>query len=332
MKKAIKTGLLTIAILILASYGVRAETPTHLDNFKVKYTCAACHSGHGKRGTSMLRDDVPVLCYDCHGPSGYAYYDASTQVYFDFQKRYRHPVEETARYHRQSEILPEMNVMVERHVSCLDCHNPHTSTANEPTRGVPGESFNQFRQRPAEGVNDVCFKCHSDNINRPSTSPDVKEEFSTSNPSFHPVLGVSRGRSVSILPELRGKTIDCTDCHSPHGSDNENMLRYNYNESEGPETVFSYDLCYKCHRRESILGDQGFSQHRRHIVFENASCRACHIAHGSRENQRLIGFDPALVTPDSEGILLYERTDSESRCFLRCHNTDHRGDKVQRYE
>ncbi len=329
MKKAIKTVLLTIAAFIMASSGIRAETPTHLNGFKVKFTCAACHSGHGKRGTPMLREDVPDLCYECHGPSGYAYFNTSNEVYYEFLKRYRHPVEETGRYHRQTEILPERERLVERHVSCLDCHNPHVSTPSEPNAGVPGESLNRIRQKPAENINDICFKCHSDNLNRPPSSLDVKEEFDTLNPSYHPVLGVSRGRSVSVLPELKGKTIGCTDCHTPHGSDYEDMLRYNYNRSDGPETAFSYALCYQCHKRDNILGDRGFSQHRRHIVFENASCRACHIAHGSSENARLIGFDPAIVTPNSQGMLLYERIGGESRCFLRCHDTDHRGDKIQ---
>ncbi|RMG05114.1 MAG: hypothetical protein D6726_01955 [Nitrospirae bacterium] len=318
--------------LIFAFPNVRvfALTPTHLDGFKVKFTCAACHSGHGKRGTPMLRKTVPALCYDCHGPEGYAYFSTSNDVYYDFQKRYRHPVEETARYHKQTEILPEKDRLVERHTSCLDCHNPHVSTPSEPNAGVPGESLNQFRQKSAENISDICIKCHADNLNRPASSPDVKEEFDTANQSFHPVLGVSRGRSISVLPELQGKTIGCTDCHEPHGSDYEDMLRYNYSKSDGAETAFTYELCYQCHRRDLVIGDQGFSEHRRHVVFENASCRACHVAHGSKENERLIGFDPLVVTPNSKGMLLYERVGTENRCFLSCHGADHNGKTVQR--
>jgi len=321
-------GVITIMAIMVPSV-IHAVQPTHLDPFKVKYTCAGCHSGHGKKGTPMLRNDVPLLCFTCHGPEGYSYYNTSTEVYFEFQKRYRHPVEETARYHRQSELLPETDISVTRHVSCLDCHNPHASTPDDPIKGVPGVSPQRNRQKPATDVNDICFKCHSDNLNMPADKPNVREEFDTSNPSYHPVLGVAKGRSESLKPGMEGKLITCTDCHTPHGSDNKYMLRYTYLTGSVPESPGAYELCYNCHDRQNILGDHSFREHKRHILFESTSCRTCHIAHGSREYDRLIEFDTSVVMPNSEGILMYEHTGSDNKCYLSCHKADHRGNVVE---
>ena len=56
------------------------------------------------------------------------------------------------------------------------------------------------------------------------------------------------------------------------------------------ESVAAYALCYKCHDRDSILGDIAanvtFSEHQKHVVDlplatgGPASCAACHDPHG----------------------------------------------------
>jgi len=324
MKRKIFLAVFVLSqLFVLKAY---SELSSHNDKFKVNNGCSACHSGHGKRRTPMLRNTVPVLCYDCHGanPAG-ALTLASQDVYYAMRKRYRHPVDETARHHRTGETLPEKSPADPRHVSCLDCHNPHISEKNDPPRGATGYTISGMKQREAQKISDICFKCHAENPNKPFSSPDTSRDFDPVNASYHPIERASKERSVSLVSGAAGGKIECTDCHAPHGSDYEYMLRYNYRKEDGAESLSAYELCYSCHKRDSILADQSFRQHRRHIVFEGASCKTCHNAHGSRNNSRLIEFNPAVVKPGKTGMMRYMKTGREVSCFLNCHGAEHTG-------
>jgi len=314
-----------VAAAILLSGQTMAEMPSHLDRGKNIMGCSACHSAHGKRGGGTLRDAVPQLCYNCHSPSRQVMTTASTEVYADFQKKFTHPVEETARNHVAVEVLPEEDFSKPRHVSCLDCHNHHISEKQTPLKSVKGYSRSGTPKQRAESIDEVCYKCHSDSVNRPLESPNVREQFDPMNESYHPVVRRTIRQSISIIDTMRGQTIECTDCHDPHGSDVEDMLRYNYTRNGGPESNFSYELCYGCHKRDSILGDQSFAYHKKHIIYESISCSACHSAHGSRENRSLISFDSLLVSPNSSGFLNYSKMGKDSNCYLSCHGIDHVG-------
>jgi len=328
----LKLSLFLFILIILSQFiapEVYSGIPTHGDSLKVSYGCSACHRGHGRPGTQMLRKAVPELCYDCHGvtQSGLSS-GATTDVYFALKKRYRHPVDETSGLHRSDEILPEKSAATPRHVSCLDCHAPHISEKSEPTKGATGQSSHGPARRKADRISEICYKCHSDNANRPFGSPDTLQDFDTSNTSYHPIERVVRDRSKSIIPAFSGKTMECTDCHSPHGTDVEHMLRSNYRTVDGPESASSYELCYTCHRRDSILGDQSFQYHKKHIVFEGTSCKTCHSAHGSRNNSRLIVFNPDVVTRSKSGLVQYSKIGQEVNCFLNCHGAEHTGKTI----
>jgi len=318
-----------LAGFILSSQAM-AENASHLDKGKNRFGCSACHSAHGKRGAGTLRDAVPELCFNCHSPFGDRLVAASTDVYGKFSRQYRHPVEDTARYHQADEDLPEKEVTRPRHVSCLDCHRPHLSESETPMIGSSGYSSSGQVKKKAESISEVCYKCHSESVNLPVGSPNTREEFLPSNASYHPVERFARSRSISVISELSGKTMECIDCHDPHGSDNKFMLRFNYAEDGVAESPYAYELCYSCHRRESILSDQSFRAHARHIRYENTSCRTCHNAHGTRFNDRLIDFDPAVVMPDATGAINYTRTGNESNCYLTCHEAEHKGATIVR--
>lgn len=317
--------------VLFCARSAHSEMASHIDRNKVSDGCAACHAGHGKRQTPMLRDTVPGLCYECHGGSSLTVQAmVSENIYFASRKRYHHPVDETAKHHKQLEVLPEKSPAEPRHVSCLDCHNPHVSENNNPTRGATGYTVAGTQQREAQKVSDICYKCHAESPNRPTSSPDTAQEFDPVNASYHPVERASRDRSISLISGAAGSLIQCTACHDSHGSDYEFMLKYNYRPTDGPESLSAYELCYSCHRRDSILADQSFRQHRRHIVFIGTSCRTCHSAHGSRHNSRLIAFNSQVVRPGSTGMMLYMKTGKEVSCFLSCHGADHTGIKVEK--
>jgi hypothetical protein len=136
--------------------------------------------------------------------------------------------------------------------------------------------------------------------------------------------------------------IYCTDCHNsdstsgtkgPHGSNYPNLLAYRYETSDfTQESDFSYELCYKCHSRNSILNDESFPKHKKHLEKE-IPCSACHDAHGissaqgtSRNNSHLINFDISIVRSDpATGRLEYEDGPGvfHGQCYLECHSKKH---------
>lgn len=324
------------ALLLVALWGAadsagaakKGGIPTHLDNSINEFGCGACHKGHGRPGTAMLRKTVPDLCFNCHSPTGDGPLTASSDVYSSQFRRYKHPVIDTARQHRADEKFPE-GAAQPRHVSCLDCHNSHASLKDNPLEGAIGFDKKGLRKKVAETESEVCYRCHADSLNKPFANKNTREEFDPSNASYHPVERSARGLSLSLKPGMSGKTISCSDCHHPHGSEYPSMLRYNYTLTDGPEMPYSYEICYSCHRRDNILSDQGFKWHRKHIVIAGTSCATCHRAHGSANNKRLIEFNRTVVRPNKSGALNYSKVGEFSSCSLNCHGVEHNNDKIE---
>ena len=145
--------------------------------------------------------------------------------------------------------------------------------------------------------------------------------------------------------------IRCTDCHSndngpgaggngpswPHGSNFDFLLERNYTVIDNtPESTYEYALCYKCHLRSSILGDQSFKEHRKHIVEERSPCSACHDPHGvsstlptTSQHTRLINFDTTIVRPNpSNGRLEFKDLGRfAGSCTLTCHGERHNDER-----
>ncbi len=133
--------------------------------------------------------------------------------------------------------------------------------------------------------------------------------------------------------------LSCQDCHNnpdasslggggpngPHGSRFAFLLAARYETRDFTiESPQAYALCYRCHDRNSILGNESFSRHREHIVRGRTPCSACHAPHGvpgnSAQHDHLINFDLSIVT----GRRWYQSTGRfRGTCTLRCHNVEH---------
>jgi hypothetical protein len=139
--------------------------------------------------------------------------------------------------------------------------------------------------------------------------------------------------------------LSCIDCHNnsdwapagtvpkgPHSSRYAPILARDYVTNDGTaESRASYDLCYGCHDRGTLLVDgPGRFPHRAHVVDQNAPCAACHDAHGSRQYAHLIDFmvrdlaGQTVVGPNSKGRLAYaSAATGNGSCDLSCHGSDH---------
>jgi predicted CXXCH cytochrome family protein len=315
--------------------------------------CGNCHSTHTADGHERLlnysfEEDNCLVCHNSNV--------AGSDVEAELLKTYAHPVQNYTGIHDPTE---DFTGIVEDHVECVDCHNPHWARADQ----TPVPPAVSLVNAGTSGINtsgqylplvgneyEICYKCHADNnvisvitLDRQVQQLNTRLEFDPSNPSYHPVEVQGVNANVpSLLPPMQSSdVIYCSDCHSsdnaavtkgPHGSSYQYLLEENYTTTDFTiESSFSYALCYKCHDRSNILGNNSFPQHSLHIVDHNAPCSACHDAHGisstqgnSINNTHLINFDITIVQPDSQARLRFEDAGIFSgRCYLTCHGAVH---------
>lgn len=359
-----RLSIFALVLALLAAGTALAASPqsmlqgSHGDKKLLPRSCQACH-----RGMTMRNDGEETGCVPCHGSDtdraamvgrGYLRQGGVASlkdVATDLRKPYRHPVYDVRKAHRSGETLPEEILNAQRHAECVDCHNPHVTEPGRPFAGLQGKKVGNLIVG-IENEYELCFKCHSTSANLPVTSTDKAEEFKTTNPSFHPVLGEGKQAFVVSLKEPYAArkqrpnditTIGCADCHGsdepdgpkgPHGSKFRGLLKLNYQMEDGrPESEYAYALCYKCHDRTSILSNESFPYHARHVIGNLAngqggtSCLTCHDAHGSTSNPYLIRFNETAVRPNAEGKLEYKQIGVAARdgsCSLNCHGVEHK--------
>jgi hypothetical protein len=217
-------------------------------------------------------------------------------------------------------------------------------------REVPGVTISGAPVERASFYCEVCFRCHGDLpvyvddriIRQRDEGGNVRRQFSLTAASAHPIAVPSQGLDEvpSLRPEYRSRRfVSCQDCHNnpdgrsagglgpdgPHGSRYPFLLVQRYETQDfTAESPQAYALCYECHDRNSILGDESFALHRVHVVRGRSPCSACHTAHGvsgsASQHGHLINFDLAIV----EGQRLYVDTGRfTGSCTLTCHGVAH---------
>ncbi len=316
--------------------------------------CESCHKPHtaGRHERLLNFSFEEDNCLSCHNGNV-----ASSDIEAELSKIYNHPVQNYTGVHDTAEDFTQT---VSNHVECADCHNPHVANSNPSpgapqvsgsSEGVTGINTAGVQIDGAANLFEICYKCHADNNVKSSYSIDrqidqlnTDLEFDPANPSYHPVESVGINPNVPSLlsPYTTSSIIYCTDCHNsdnssgpagPHGSNNKYLLEENYTTSDFTQYSSSaYALCFKCHDENSILGDDSFKEHNKHIVEEDTPCSACHDAHGisaqqgnSINNSHLINFDLSIVEPhpNDGGPYFEDQGMFSGSCTLVCHGKDH---------
>lgn len=313
--------------------------------------CENCHSPHTAEGNFRLLNYnlEEQNCYPCHNNNV-----ANTNIQAQINKPYNHAVDTYNGIHDPVEV----NIVQTKHVECEDCHNPHAAnntTANPPNAngfitGVKGVDTDGNDITEILYEYELCYRCHADSPDKPGSSiprqieqNNVRFEFDMNNPSYHPVEGPGVNNNVPSLlpPYTESSVIYCTDCHAsdgtgspdgPHGSIYPHILKYNYETADNtPESYAAYELCYQCHSRSSILNDDSFSDHKKHIQGEDSPCSLCHDPHGisssqgnSNNNTHLINFDISIVSSVGMGRLEFiDNGTFAGSCYLDCHGKRH---------
>jgi DmsE family decaheme c-type cytochrome len=226
--------------------------------------CMGCHAGgpggnqaeafsHTKMG--MLQKQGKIQCETCHGPgSAHAKAGGGRGVggIISFRK------EDTSRTAEENNAI------------CLGCHERGDRTywngSTHETRGLACtnchtvmKNVSRKHQMKTAFEPETCFQCHKDRRAQMFRS--------------------------SHMPLREGKIV-CSDCHNPHGSFTEALLRENSIN----------DNCYKCH-----------AEKRGPFLFEHTpvreNCVACHDPHGS--------------------VNEYLLKTSRPRLCAQCHTIDH---------
>ena len=168
-------------------------------------------------------------------------------------------------------------------------------------RGVTGVTLSgnaAIVQREYE----VCFKCHSGANSDSFVSSSIQRPvrvyqtfnaglaFATSAPASHPVtsdrqnipgIGGS-GNSLKASYKSSMTRVYCIDCHDPHGSNEEHILK-NQNDVTYPTSAVSFPLCFKCHDETYLFTVAPSADlHTSHVTTHTnrAPCSACHDPHG----------------------------------------------------
>jgi len=316
--------------------------------------CENCHAPHnaGSQQRILNYQQEETNCLSCHNGNV-----AGLDIGAEFNKFSRHPITTTTGIHDPAESVAANS----RHAECVDCHNPHGAYTGSPLNGVRGINQQGSEISQVTQTQELCYRCHGDSLNKPPArtarqinQTNVRLEFDTTNPSYHPVAGPGKNPNVPslIAPLSTSSTISCLDCHNndsvtgpngPHGSTYEPILERQYlTQDPTTESASAYALCYKCHDRSNILGNNSFSRHSLHIQGRGGGgmgggrnlstpCNVCHDPHGisttqgnSSNNSKLINFDTSVVSPNSSGLLRFESTGTFSgRCYLSCHGENH---------
>ncbi len=137
-------------------------------------------------------------------------------------------------------------------IACVKCHTIHGDMDKFAKRGKLGYrhkfTFDKDLKKPEP---ELCYQCHKDIMAK------------TNYPNHHPVK--------------EGKLV-CSDCHNPHGSQTQPMLRTDERLNE---------LCFQCH-----MDKQG------PFTFEHApvveDCTICHDPHGTVADNLLKQNEPFL--------------------------------------
>ena len=329
--------------------------------------CRSCHRPHtaGGHARLLIFEKEEENCLSCHDGQV-----ANSNISAEIEKPSAH---DPRRYLGEHDPV-EGPYVQDIHVECADCHNPHAVSPEVSGPGryvpigttlalVPGVTIGGAYIEQAQYEYEVCFRCHADSavpssgrIVRQAYTANLRLKFAVTNPSYHPLVGPSPGGdTVSLQPNLpTGSMIRCTDCHNndtgpgsggggtsgPHGSIYPFLLERNYTVTDdNSESEFEYAMCYKCHRRASILGNESFKEHRKHIQGENAPCSACHDPHGvsltvggGSDHTHLINFDTTIVRPEPRTgkIEFRDLGRFAGSCTLICHGEEHRDEDYHR--
>jgi len=187
----------------IAPNTVKNTTTASVGNYRTvgQNACISCHQVHNAPAPEgLLRAPNELDCLLCHG-GGSNISPAIPNVGAEFAKT-SHPFPTNNNQHEAGEaVLLNQN----RHATCVDCHNPHSSarvTAFPPAPAIRISQNNATGISASDGIGTVepaaanqyenCLRCHGT-----STGKTASRVF-----GYLPVWTVSAGDPLNIIPQF----------------------------------------------------------------------------------------------------------------------------------
>lgn len=253
--------------------------------------CSTCHTkehtgyvltAHNRKADPRTPASAKS-CETCHGPASKHVEDPEKNKLRSFKKAAPADVNAVCStcHNRGEHALWDNSQHESRNLSCISCHSVHDG------KSVTG-------QLKAAEQRDVCATCHRDKAAKLDRS--------------------------GHMPVREGK-MQCSSCHSPHGSTNVKLLRKGDSVAE---------MCTSCH-----------ADKRGPFLWEHApgrdGCVTCHDPHGSSNERMLVAKPPILCQrchvatrhPSTiyDGALIGSSPSASARIFARscvtCHSAIH---------
>lgn len=211
--------------------------------------CLSCHDPHATRNALMLKDNVPDLCYDCHGDKK-ALFTATTA---------HEPVQngECLSCHEKHAGERANLLKVTRGKLCYSCHTEEQKRFTS-----------QLAHRPV--ATGDCYKCH-DAHGTESANMLVKPENELCR-TCHSVSTASFKNAHFGFPM---DNVECAKCHDPH-SVPKTSSKLIYPDQHEP---FKDRICMACHVDKTSVKTKKEGR---------ALCMECHSKSSSLFDRRIV--------------------------------------------
>jgi predicted CXXCH cytochrome family protein len=199
--------------------------------------CISCHEPHNAPGpTRLTRAPNELDCVNCHS-GGANISPAAPNVFAEYTKagNVGHPFPQGTNIHDAAEDLIGQNVVLNnnRHATCADCHNSHSSysvgsfaslqppSIRQSQSGVAGVSADGTTiVNPAVNQYENCLRCHGNSSGKvaspvfgyapvravaPADAANLIPQFASTATSAHPVMYPSSGSGIpqpTLLPNM----------------------------------------------------------------------------------------------------------------------------------
>jgi len=340
------------------------------------HSCFGCHTPHTVDGAQRLLRNAAIsgqsaleeTCYLCHQSSASG--GIAPDIKTEFNKFWKHPVTLNPGAHKPVFItrppagLPE-NVLLnpgvaaedprftdQKHVECVDCHNPHRVKRTNRTEGMRGIDLsgniveNVINDpAPADGAPStrqypICLRCHGDTyataINfgtLPSGAQpsNKKTEFQTTNSAFHPIGGPGRNTSANLNAQLTpnglstNSVIKCTDCHNSNAYESTSGRAPSYGTGAstpvGPHGS-THGSIRRANYQNTLPGPSSWSSNNFNLCFR------CHdvtrlTARRTSEGARTNFYDDINGKDNLHWLHLIDRIDKSRPLCKSCHYNIH---------
>ncbi len=343
-------------------------------------TAAAKANGPSRKTVAPASSPLDQVCLECHqGPSTPARDLGASKLGLWSGSGSSHvdgPFLERARAYTRW-VDKGNGRKVQLKPQCDGCHDVHSKNQTSNLLPMAFDAQGKLMKVRPTSTSQVCFACHAgtEAVRILKGSSDLGALMGPSTQSGHRPGATAASRPD--LPSLRAGIfpgpLDCTSCHDnsnsvgprgPHTSAFPHLLKASFGReadvpNPGPR---ANELCFGCHDRTSIEGNQSFPTHAQHVagftglgankagnralsgkrtvtlapwnpltfaapsggIGQPTACATCHDPHCSTQNPSLIAFDPAVVTRSSVGGIAFQRTGlKQGVCTLSCHGYDH---------